>query len=148
MIVCVGLATRDTVYAVPRHPGPDERVVATERVVAGGGPAATAAVTIARLGVPVRFAGVVDNELEGVEVLRIRFDTPYVRNLPTRLTLLRTNRRGGVVEQRLQPSWSDPFVEEWRAFGESIRRGSEPKTSPQDFREDLELLVAMVALMR
>ena len=72
MIVCVGLATRDTVYAVPRHPGPDERVVATERVVAGGGPAATAAVTIARLGVPVRFVGVVDDELEGVEVVRIR----------------------------------------------------------------------------
>jgi len=68
VIVCVGLATRDTIYAVPRHPGPDDRVVATERVVAGGGPAATAAVAIARLGVPVRFVGVIDGELEGVEV--------------------------------------------------------------------------------
>ena len=53
MIVCVGLATRDTIYAVPRHPEPDGRVVATERVVAGGGPAATAAVAVARLGVDV-----------------------------------------------------------------------------------------------
>lgn len=70
MIVCVGLATRDTIYAVPRHPGADDRVVATERVVAGGGPAATAAVAIARLGVPVRFVGVVD-ELEGVDVVRM-----------------------------------------------------------------------------
>ena len=70
MIVCVGLATRDTVYAVPRHPGPDDRVVASERVVAGGGPAATAAVAIARLGVPARFVGVVDGDLEGVEVVR------------------------------------------------------------------------------
>jgi sulfofructose kinase len=71
VIVCVGLATRDTIYAVPRHPAPDDRVVATERVVAGGGPAATAAVAIARLGVDVRFVGVVDEELEGVEVVRM-----------------------------------------------------------------------------
>ena len=71
MIVCVGLATRDTIYAVPRHPEPDGRVVATERVVAGGGPAATAAVAIARLGVAARFVGVVDGELEGVEVVQI-----------------------------------------------------------------------------
>jgi sulfofructose kinase len=70
VIVCVGLATRDTIYAVPRHPEPDGRVVATERVVAGGGPAATAAVTIARLGVDARFVGVVDGDLDGVEVVR------------------------------------------------------------------------------
>ena len=71
MIVCVGLATLDTIYAVPRHPDPDDRVVATERVVAGGGPAATAAVAIARLGVEARFVGVVDGDLEGVEVVRM-----------------------------------------------------------------------------
>jgi sugar/nucleoside kinase (ribokinase family) len=71
VIVCVGLATRDTIYAVPRHPEADGRVVATERVVAGGGPAATAAVAIARLGVDVRFVGVIDGDLEGVEVVRV-----------------------------------------------------------------------------
>jgi sulfofructose kinase len=71
LIVCVGLATRDTIYALPRHPGPDERIVASERVVAGGGPAATAAVAIARLGVGVRFIGVIDGDLDGVDVLRV-----------------------------------------------------------------------------
>jgi sulfofructose kinase len=71
LIVCVGLATRDTIYRVPHVPEPDGRVVATERVVAGGGPAATAAVTIARLGVPVRFVGVVEGDLPGVEVVRM-----------------------------------------------------------------------------
>jgi sulfofructose kinase len=70
-VVCVGLATRDTILAVPRHPGPDDRVVATDRVVAGGGPAATAAFTIARLGVEARFVGVIDGDLEGVEVVRM-----------------------------------------------------------------------------
>ena len=71
MIVCVGLATRDTIYRVPEFPEPDGRVVATERVVAGGGPAATAAVAIARLGVPVRFVGIVEDELPGVETVRM-----------------------------------------------------------------------------
>jgi predicted dehydrogenase len=71
-----------------------------------------------------------------------------VRNLPAWVSLLRTNRRGGVVEQRVQPSWSDSFLEEWKAFVENVRRGREPKTSPRDFRDDLELLIAMVALMR
>lgn len=71
MIVCVGLATRDTIYAVPRHPGADDLVVASGRTVAGGGPAATAAVAIARLGGDVRFVGVIDGELEGVETVRV-----------------------------------------------------------------------------
>ncbi len=71
MIVCVGLATRDTIYALPRHPGPDERVVSTDRMLSGGGPAATAAVAIARLGVDVRFVGVIDGELDEVEVVRM-----------------------------------------------------------------------------
>jgi sulfofructose kinase len=71
MIVCVGLATRDTIYRLPAFPEPDGRVVAEERAVAGGGPAATAAVTIARLGVPVRFVGVVDDDLPGVETVRV-----------------------------------------------------------------------------
>jgi sugar/nucleoside kinase (ribokinase family) len=51
-VVCVGLATQDATLAVPRHPCADDRVIASKLVVAGGGPAATAAVTLARLGVP------------------------------------------------------------------------------------------------
>jgi sulfofructose kinase len=68
MIVCAGLATRDTIFAVPRHPGADDLVIAANRVVAGGGPAATAAVTIKRLGGDVRFIGIAGGELEGVDV--------------------------------------------------------------------------------
>ena len=71
MIECVGLATRDTLYRLPEFPDPDGRVIATERVVAGGGPAATAAVAIAKLGVPARFVGIVDDDLPGVETVHI-----------------------------------------------------------------------------
>jgi sulfofructose kinase len=67
-VVCVGLATLDTIFAVPRHPEPDGRVVATDLAVAGGGPAATAAVTLARLGVPTYFVGAVGDDDVGAEV--------------------------------------------------------------------------------
>jgi sugar/nucleoside kinase (ribokinase family) len=68
VIVCVGLATLDTILLVPRHPEPDDRVVATELVRAGGGPAATAAVTLARLGVETAFVGVVGDDEAGAEI--------------------------------------------------------------------------------
>jgi sulfofructose kinase len=64
-VVCVGLATRDAIWRVPEFPEPDGRVVATELVVAGGGPAATAAVTLARLGIDVGFAGAVGDDDAG-----------------------------------------------------------------------------------
>jgi sulfofructose kinase len=67
-VVCVGLATRDTILRVPEHPPRDGRVVATDLVVGGGGPAATAAVTLARLGVVVSFAGAVGDDEAGVFV--------------------------------------------------------------------------------
>lgn len=67
-VVCVGLATQDTIFALPRHPAEDDRVVATDLVVAGGGPAATAAVALARLGVDVAFVGAVGADATGAEI--------------------------------------------------------------------------------
>lgn len=67
-VVCVGLATLDTIVAVPRHPAQEDRVVATELAVAGGGPAATAAVTLARLGVPTYFVGTVGDDGAGAAI--------------------------------------------------------------------------------
>jgi sugar/nucleoside kinase (ribokinase family) len=64
-VVCVGLATLDSIFALPRHPAADDRVVAGKLVVAGGGPAATAAVTLARLGVDVAFVGAVGGDATG-----------------------------------------------------------------------------------
>ena len=67
-VVCVGLATLDTILAVPRPPRSDERVLASELTVAGGGPAATAAVTLARLGVAAFFVGALGDDDVGREI--------------------------------------------------------------------------------
>lgn len=68
-LVCVGLATLDAIAVVPRRPEPDARVLADELVYAGGGPAATAAVAAARLGLPVTFVGAVGDDGEGRRIL-------------------------------------------------------------------------------
>jgi predicted dehydrogenase len=81
-------------------------------------------------------------------VLRVQYDTPYVRNLPIRLFITEANGAGGVVEQALHPAWGDPFVVEWQAFYENVTQRRAPKTPPADFRQDLELFLQMIALMR
>lgn len=68
-VVCVGLATLDTVLLVPHLPEPDGHVRVSDRVVAGGGPAATAAVALARLGVETAFVGAVGDDEAG-EIIR------------------------------------------------------------------------------
>lgn len=64
-VVCIGIATLDAIVAVDRLPGSDERVEAMGGALAGGGIAATAAVTLARLGVPVAFVGRVGRDAAG-----------------------------------------------------------------------------------
>jgi sugar/nucleoside kinase (ribokinase family) len=64
-VVCIGIATLDAIVAVERLPGSDERVPGVDGRLSGGGVAATAAVALARLGVPVRFVGRVGDDEAG-----------------------------------------------------------------------------------
>ena len=81
-------------------------------------------------------------------VIRVDYDTPYVRNLPVRLRVTAAHGRDGVSEQTIQPDWGDPFVAEWRAFHDNVVQGRAAKTSPADFRQDLELYAEMIERMR
>jgi sulfofructose kinase len=67
-VVCLGLATLDAIATVERLPRTDERLPAADGVLAGGGVAATAAVALARLGVPVAFAGTVGDDAAGTSI--------------------------------------------------------------------------------
>lgn len=64
-VVCIGLATQDRIALVPEHPAQDGRVLARDLQCAGGGPAATAAVALARLGHRVAFIGAVGDDPTG-----------------------------------------------------------------------------------
>ncbi|MBD9362631.1 carbohydrate kinase family protein [Methylomonas fluvii] len=64
-VLCIGHASYDLVFSVPHHPGADEKIVADDLLGCGGGPAANAAVTVAKLGGKAGFCGYLGNDVYG-----------------------------------------------------------------------------------
>lgn len=81
------------------------------------------------------------------KVVRVDYDTPFVRNLPIRLTVAETTDGANNQQTVTHPGWGDAFTEEWRAFHRNVISGTPAKSSPQDFRNDLLLFRDMIQLM-
>lgn len=64
-VLCVGFACYDLTFSIEHHIAADEKMRATALVGCGGGLAANAAVTAARLGYRTGFAGYLGNDLYG-----------------------------------------------------------------------------------
>lgn len=64
-VLCVGHASYDLVFSVFHHPNADEKISAMDFVSCGGGPAANAAVMVARLGLSSAFSGYLGHDLHG-----------------------------------------------------------------------------------
>lgn len=69
-VLCAGYACFDINFNASHHPGPDEKMRATQMHTCGGGPAANAAITIARLGGRAAFAGYLGKDAFGEAHLR------------------------------------------------------------------------------
>ncbi len=79
--------------------------------------------------------------------LRIVYDTPYIRSLPTRLEITEGTPTG--VRQRVfGPYYEDAFANELKAFHRHVEEGTRPKTDLADSRKDLALFAAIVARMK
>jgi sulfofructose kinase len=106
-VVCIGIATLDSIAVVDRLPQPGERMPAREARVAGGGVAATAAVALARLGVPVAFIGRVGDDAAGAMVAegltREGVDTSSLRVVPGRTPVTLVFVEAGSGERTLVP---------------------------------------------
>lgn len=70
-VVCVGVVTVDALALVDRYPDRDERIESEQVSIVGGGPAANAAVVLARQGVSVAFAGRVGDDAAGEQALHL-----------------------------------------------------------------------------
>ncbi len=68
-IICVGAAKFDMIAELETFPHEDERVLAQTLQDGIGGPAVTAAVAIARLGVPVAFCGMIGRDRGGDHIM-------------------------------------------------------------------------------
>jgi myo-inositol 2-dehydrogenase/D-chiro-inositol 1-dehydrogenase len=78
---------------------------------------------------------------------KLNYDTPYVRNLPTRLEITHssdTDTRTEVVG----PIYEDPFRVELDAFLDSVTTGRAPKTSLADSVHDLALFAEIAKAFR
>ena len=71
--------------------------------------------------------------------LSLTYDTPYVRFLPTTLTVTRLGPDGAAKEV-FGPHHADPFRLELDAFHDAIVHGTPVKTTLADSLEDLELI--------
>ena len=64
-VLCIGHASYDLVFSVARHPAADEKMAAERLLACGGGPAANAAVAIAKLGYSAGFSGYLGQDVYG-----------------------------------------------------------------------------------
>ena len=84
-IVCIGIAVMDQIFSVEELPKTAGKHFASDYFEVGGGPAATAAVTLAKLGAEVEFWGRVGNDVIGERIIaelhNYGVNTRYVRKI-------------------------------------------------------------------
>ena len=113
-VVCVGIAVMDQVFAVGDLPVRPGKHFATAFTEVGGGPAATAAVTVAKLAGKARFWGRVGNDPTGARILAELsawgVDTSTVRRVAggrSSVSAVLVDRRG----ERTIVAYADPGLD-------------------------------------
>lgn len=121
-VLCVGATSYDLTFTVDHHPAPDEKMVAEVLVSCGGGPAANAAVTVARLGGRAALAGYLGRDVygelhrqelvqAGVDVARVvRGDAPT----PLSVIVAKPNGRRALINYRGPTTPLSAAAVDWR----------------------------------
>ncbi len=79
--------------------------------------------------------------------IRVQYDTPYIRQLPTRLFL--TETQGEAFEEReIRPTFTDAYTVELLHFHEVVSQNLQPKTTAEDFLNDLDLFEMIIDALR
>ena len=79
--------------------------------------------------------------------IRVQYNTPYIRHLPTQLFISETE--GEAFEERvIRPTFTDPYTVELLHFYEVVTHNTPPKTSAEDFLHDLDLFEMIINALR
>lgn len=79
--------------------------------------------------------------------MRLQYDTPYIRHLPTSLHIAET--KGEAYEETVhRPTFEDPYTVELKMFHKVATEGAAPKTTPEDFKQDLALFKMICDALR
>jgi predicted dehydrogenase len=81
------------------------------------------------------------------KIVRVDYDTPYIRHQPARLTVTTPNTAFGVTSCSGHQTRGDAFVVEWKRFHDAITLGLPAKTTIADARQDLEIFQQMMQEM-
>ncbi|KAL8397809.1 hypothetical protein RB594_004495 [Gaeumannomyces avenae] len=75
------------------------------------------------------------------KIVRVEFDSPYVKGLPTTMTVRERapGADGGFQERRVRRTYTDAYTLELQELYRCVVEGREVKTSAADARKDIEL---------
>ncbi|GJD05253.1 oxidoreductase [Colletotrichum higginsianum] len=73
------------------------------------------------------------------KIVRVNFDTPYVKGLPVTMTVRELVGKDGFQERTVRKTYQDPYTNEFLEFYDCVVNGKAPKTSAADARNDVEL---------
>jgi len=79
--------------------------------------------------------------------LKVQYDSPYIRHLPTTLNV-GESVNNNYHEQTLRPTFKDPYTVELEYFYDVATKGLTPKTSPEDYKEDLHLFSQIIDVIK
>ncbi len=75
-------------------------------------------------------------------IVELTFPSPYLRHLPTRLTVRRAGEKHALEISDYRPSYEEAFREELRAFHAAATGQSPVQTTVESARRDVELLIS------
>jgi predicted dehydrogenase len=75
--------------------------------------------------------------------LKVQYDSPYIRHLPTTLVVNETVG-DAYNETVIRPTFKDPYTHELEYFYDVVTMGAQPKTTPEDFKEDLKVFKMII----
>lgn len=73
------------------------------------------------------------------KVVRVNYDTPYVKGLPITMTVKGSIGAGGFQERVVRKTYTDPYILEFMDLYECVVNKKTQKTSATDARQDIEL---------
>ena len=79
--------------------------------------------------------------------IRVQYDTPYIRHLPTTLQV-RETVGDAYTETIHRPTYKDPYTHELEVFHDVATGNATPKTAPEDSMEDLRLFRQIIEVLK
>jgi predicted dehydrogenase len=79
--------------------------------------------------------------------LKIQYNTPYIRHLPTTLIVNETIG-DSYSEKVIRPTFKDPYQCEIEYFYEVVTNGAQPKTTPEDYKQDLAVFKMIIEALK